>query len=86
MASDTEAELGGLFKNFRKATSMITALAEMVHQQQQTQVAMENTAANSIVNGMVKKISRAINMRFYWVRDRIRKTISTYSRKRGKKT
>ena len=35
----------------------------------------ENTAANSIVNGMEKqKRSRAIDMRFYWVRDIIRQT------------
>ena len=49
---------------------MMTALAEMGHQQPPTPVATYNTAENSIVNGTEKqKISRAIDMRFYWVRD-----------------
>ena len=75
MASDTEAEMGGLFENFWKAIYMRTAaLAEMGHQQPPTPVATYNTAANSIVNGTAKqKRSRAIDMIFYWVRDRIRK-------------
>ena len=52
---------------------MRTSLADMGYQQPPTPVATYNTAANSIVNGMAKqKISRAINMRFYWVRDIIR--------------
>ena len=34
---------------------------------------MYNTASNSILYGTAKhKISRAIEMRFYWVRDRVR--------------
>ena len=49
---------------------MRTALAEMGHQQQPTPVAKDNIAANSIFNGAAKKkISQAIDMRFYWVRD-----------------
>ena len=44
----------------------------MGHLQPPTPVAMDNTAANSIVNGTAKqKRSRAIDMIFYWVRDRI---------------
>ena len=73
MESDDEAELGGLFENDQKATSIWTAIEEMVHPQQPTSVATDNIAKNSIVNGTAKK-SRAIDMRFYWVRDRIRKT------------
>ena len=73
MESDDEAELGGLFENDQKATYIWTAIEEMVHPQQPTSVATDNIAKNSIVNGTAKK-SRAIDMRFYWVRDRIRKT------------
>ena len=73
MALATEAELGGLFENCQKATSTRTALADMGHQQPPTPVATDNKSANSIVNGTEKqKIYRAINMRFYWVRHRIR--------------
>ena len=65
--------IGGLFENSQKAASMRTALAEMGHQQPPTPVAIDNTAANSIVNETAKpKKSQTINMRFYWVRDIIR--------------
>ena len=71
MVSSTESELGGLFEKYQKAASMSTDLAEMVHQQPPTPIAMDNTAANSIVNRKKQKIFQAIDMRFYWVRDRI---------------
>ena len=50
MASATEAELGGLFENCQKSTSMQTALADMGHQQPPTPVATDNTEENRIVN------------------------------------
>ena len=55
MVSATEAELGGLFENFQKETSMRTALAEMGHQQPPTSMATDNTAAKIIVNRTAKK-------------------------------
>ena len=87
MGSSTEAELGGSFENFQKEIAMITDPANIVHQEPPTPVATENTEANSIVNGTAKqKISREIDMIFYWVIDRIRKNISTYSGNRERKT
>eukprot|EP00978_Attheya_sp_CCMP212_P019124 scaffold53192_cov32-Attheya_sp.AAC.3 len=45
----------------------------MKHPQPPTPVATDNSAACSIVNDNAKqKRSRAIDMRFYWVRDRVR--------------
>ena len=45
----------------------------MGHSQPPTPVAKYNTNTNSIVNGTAKqKISRSIDKRFYWVKDRIR--------------
>ena len=85
--SATKAELGGLFENCQKATSMRTALAEMGHLQPTTPVAMENTETSCIVNGMAKqKISRSIDMRFYWVRDRIQKQFPHILRKGEEKS
>ena len=55
MASDTEAELLGLFENCQKATSTRTALADMGHQQPPTPMETDNTAANSTVNGTAKQ-------------------------------
>ena len=73
MESATESELGGLFENFQKATSMRTALAEMGHLQSPTLVSTDNIMANIIFNGTAKqKRYRAIDMIFYWVRERIR--------------
>ena len=72
MESATEAELGGLFDNCQKTTYMRTALSEMCHQQPLTTVATDNTSEKSIAKETAKqKISQAINMRFYCVRDRI---------------
>ena len=49
----------------------------MGHPQPPKPVATDNTAENSIMNGMEKrKISRATEMIFYWVRVRIRKNHS----------
>ena len=66
--------IGRLFENWQKATSTGTALSDMVHQQPTTQLVTYNTEANRIINWMAKqKISWAIDLRFYWVRDRIQK-------------
>ena len=73
MASATKAVLGRLFEKYHKATSTRTSLADIVHIQPPTPVETDNIAANIIFNGTAKqKIPRAIYMRFYWVRDRIR--------------
>ena len=72
-SSTIEDELGGLFETCQKATSMWTALQEIVHPQPPTSVVTINSAANIIVNGTAKhKISRAIDMIFYLVRNRVR--------------
>ena len=55
MASSMEAELGGLFENFQKATSTRMALVEMGHPQAPTPMANYNAAANIIVNGTQKQ-------------------------------
>ena len=70
MVSATESELGGLFENCQKATATRTALAETGRQQPPKTAAKDNIASNSIVNVTAKqKISRAIDIIFYWVRD-----------------
>ena len=77
MVSATKAELGGLFGNCHKATFMRTALAEMGHKQPPTPVETYNTAANRIVNRTAKqKRYPAIDIIFYWGRDRIQKNHS----------
>jgi hypothetical protein len=73
LASAMESEMGGLFNNCQKAVPLRISLVEMKHPQPPTPVATDNSAACSIVNDTAKqKRSRAIDMRFYWVRDRVR--------------
>ena len=60
ISSSVEAELGGLFENFQKATWIETALAEMGHTHPPTPVAINNYVTNSIY------------MIFYWLCDQVR--------------
>ena len=73
MKSATEAEFGGFFDNRQKSANNCTSLAEMGHPQPPMPELTDNTEANNIMNGTEKQeISRAIDMRFYWVRNKMR--------------
>jgi len=70
MSSTVEAKLGALFLNAKEGTVLRTTLEEMGHPQPATPLQTDNSTANGISNGTCKqRRSRAINMRFYWVRD-----------------
>ena len=72
MASAAEAELAALFVAAKEATVLRTTLEEMGHPQPPTPIQVDNSTADGIVNETVKQQrSKAIDMRFYWVRDRI---------------
>ena len=72
MSSAAEAEIGALFINAREATVLRMALIEMGHPQPATPIATDNSTAAGIMNKSVKQVrSKAIDMRFYWVRDRV---------------
>lgn len=72
LASAAEAELGGLFSNAKKAVAFRTTLEEMGHPQSATLVQTDNACAAGIANKSVKqRRSRAFDMRFYWVQDRV---------------
>jgi hypothetical protein len=73
LSSASEAELGALFHNGKEACPIRIALTEMGHPQPATPMATDNTTASGIANETVKqKRSKAIDMRFYWIRDRVR--------------
>ena len=72
MSSAAEAELGGLFFNMKDAVPIRVALEEMGHPQPPTPVVVDNSTASGIANKTVKqRRSKAMDMRFYWVQDRI---------------
>ena len=73
VSSAAEAELGALFHNGKDACPIRIALEEMGHPQGPTPIITDNSTASGIANDTVKqKRSKAIDMRFYWIRDRVR--------------
>ena len=74
LASATEAELGALFYNVKDSVMLRTILTEMGHPQLMTPIQTDNACAAGIVNNTVKqRRSKAIDMRFYWIKDRASK-------------
>jgi hypothetical protein len=73
MASATEAEFGALFHNTRDAAPLRTNLIEMGHPQSANRIQTDNAYAAGIINETFKqRRSKAIDMRFYWIHDRIK--------------
>jgi hypothetical protein len=73
-ASAAEAETGGLFLNGQEAIPLLTALAEMGHKQPVTGTPLEtdNSTAHDILKAQVRmKRSKAFDMRYHWLKDRI---------------
>ena len=72
MSAASEAELGALFFNMKDAIPFREALEEMGHPQPPTPIVVDNTTAAGVANKTVKqRRSKAMDMRFYWVQDRI---------------
>eukprot|EP00957_Ditylum_brightwellii_P099897 7612312-Ditylum_brightwellii.AAC.1 len=73
MASAAEAELGALFKNAKEAVVLRTTLQELGHQQPATPIQVDNSVTHEIVNSDIQQQkSKAIDMRFYWVKDKVK--------------
>jgi hypothetical protein len=73
MSSAAEAELGSLFLNAKNACPIRVTLDELGHPQPPTPMQTDNTTAIGIANDTVKqRRSKAIDMRFYWIRNRVR--------------
>ena len=74
MSSSSEAELGALFINTKEAVPIRTTLIEMNWPQPPTPIQVNNSTALVIANQTIKqKISKAMDIRLYWVIDRIKK-------------
>jgi hypothetical protein len=73
LSSATEAEVGALFHNAHDACSLRQALIDLGHPQPPTPIQTDNACAHGILNDQVKqKRSKAMDMRYYWLRDRVR--------------
>jgi hypothetical protein len=71
MASATEAELAALYIMAREAVYIRIILEELGHKQAATPLQTDNAAAEGVVNHKVQpKRTKAMDMRFHWLRDR----------------
>ena len=71
MSSATEAELGALYIMAREAVYIRSVLEELGHKQPPTPIQTDNSMAEAVVNGKVQpKRTKAMDMRFHWLRDR----------------
>jgi hypothetical protein len=73
LSSASEAKLTALFYNGKKGAPLRITLGELGHPQPPTPMVTDNSTASGIANESVKqKRSKAMDMRFYWIRNRVR--------------
>jgi hypothetical protein len=71
-SSAAESELAAAFMNAKEAAYIRNVLQAFGYQQQKTPIVTDNSFVFSIVKGTCKaKRSRAMDMRYHWLRDRV---------------
>ena len=71
MSAVSEAEIAAAYVNAKDAVGSRVTLMEMEYQQPQTPLEIDNTTAVGILTKqLLPRQSKAIDMRFYWLRDR----------------
>jgi hypothetical protein len=67
-----EAEYAGMYTNAQDATVDRQSLLDLGHPQSPTAMRFDNTTAGSLANRTAKvKRSKAIDMRYHWIQDRV---------------
>ena len=70
MSSAAEAELGALFLNTKEGVYLQQLLTDMGHPQPRTPIQTDITTAEGIINNKIQpKRTKAMDMRFHWLRD-----------------
>jgi hypothetical protein len=73
MASAAESEVGACFHNAQSGAPIRVNLTELGHTQPATPLRTDNSTAFGILNEKIKqKRSKAMDMRYYWLTDRVR--------------
>jgi hypothetical protein len=86
VASAAEAELGALFHNCQDGIIFWKTLADMDHLQQKMPVHCDNATAVGIGNNTIKRQqSRSMEMRFFWVGDKVAQDMFTLRWHSGQK-
>ena len=85
MSSAAEAELGALFINAKLAVPMRHTLEELGHPQGRTPIQTDNSTAHGVINGKIQpKQTKAMDMRYYWLKDREAQNFFQFHWKPGK--
>ena len=72
MGTAAKAEIGGAYINGQEAVSIRTLLRELGHPQPATPIQVDNSTAKGFAKDTIKKkITKAIDMRFYWIHNHI---------------
>ena len=72
MASTAKEEVVRLYHNVRTAATLRINLKELSFTQPLTPTRTDNYAAEGIIATSAKKISKAMDMIFYWTEDRLK--------------
>jgi hypothetical protein len=73
MSSAQEAETGAGYLNARDMVPLRQTLAELGHPQGPSPLQFDNKCATDLMNDKIRqKRSKVMDMRFYWLRDRVR--------------
>jgi hypothetical protein len=73
MSSAAEAEIGAVFINAKEGAVLRTTLQELGHPQPPTPMETDITTATGYSNCTIKqKRTKAMDMRFYWIKDRVK--------------
>jgi hypothetical protein len=84
MSSATEEEIGSVFINAKEGAVLRTTFEEFWHKQPPTPTETDNTTAPGYSNGTIKqKRTKAMDMRFYWIKDRVKQGQFNVYRGRG---
>ena len=71
VSSAAEAEYAAIFHNAKAAIPLRVALNEMGHVQEWTPICSDNATAVGIINKTNKpKMSKSMDMRFHWIKDK----------------
>ena len=74
VSSAAEAELAGLFINAQLGEASRTTLSDLGYPQTGTPIITDNTTAKGIADQSVRlKRSKAVDMRYFWIRDRVKR-------------
>jgi hypothetical protein len=72
VASAAESEVGAYFQNAQTASPLRITLLELRHEQPATPLRTDNSMAYGILNETIKqKRSKSMDMKYYWLQDRV---------------